>query len=68
MFNVGTTDRIIRGIFGVALIAFGLWDTTEWRWIGVIGPVLVATAVLRFCPAYWLLKISTFLSREVSRN
>lgn len=48
--NVGKTDRIIRGAVGAALIAAGVYYHS---WVGgIIGAVLVATALLRFCPAY----------------
>ena len=57
--NVGTTDRILRIIVGFGLIAFGLYSVSSFRWIGLTGPVLIATAIFRFCPAYWLLRIRT---------
>jgi len=55
--NVGTADRAIRIIIGVALIAaaamgrIGVW--------GYIGIVPLATGLLRICPAYSLLGINT---------
>jgi hypothetical protein len=48
--NVGSVDRIIRIVAGLALIA-----ATLLGWIGVwgwLGLVLVGTGVFRFCPAY----------------
>ena len=57
--NVGRADQVIRIVAGLALIAFGVMDTTPLRWIGVAGVVLVLTAFVRFCPAYWLLRIRT---------
>lgn len=48
--NVGSIDRVIRILIGVALIAatlFGLIGT--WGWVGVVA---IATGVFRFCPAY----------------
>lgn len=59
--NVGTVDRIARIILGLAVIAFGLYDESSWRWIGLAGPVLMVTALFRFCPAYWLLRIKTVM-------
>lgn len=57
--NVGRTDQVLRFVIGLALIAFGLWEQSAWRWIGLAGPVLVATAFIRFCPAYALLGMRT---------
>ncbi len=48
--NMGTTDRTLRLIAGIILIALGLTGVIGW-W-GIIGVVLVATAVVRVCPAY----------------
>ena len=57
--NVGMFDRALRLVVGLALAGFALYDTTEWRWVGVAGPILILTALIRFCPAYWLLRIRT---------
>ncbi|MBC3874676.1 YgaP family membrane protein [Undibacterium flavidum] len=55
--NVGSTDRIIRIVAGVSLIAaaatgyIGMW--------GYLGIVPVLTGTFRFCPAYLPFSIST---------
>ena len=55
--NVGTIDRIARGIIGVALIGATLAGTIgPWGWIGVIP---LATAAFSFCPVYRLLGLNT---------
>lgn len=55
--NVGTVDRALRIIVGLALIGLTLnGNIGVWGWIGVL-PVL--TGIFRFCPAYPLLGIST---------
>jgi len=60
--NVGTVDRILRLVIGVALVAYALNlispDTgyNAWGWIGVI---LIATAIFNFCPAYRIFGIKT---------
>lgn len=55
--NVGTVDRAIRIIVGLALIGLTLnGNIGVWGWLGVV-PVL--TGIFRFCPAYPLLGIST---------
>ena len=55
--NVGSMDRILRIIAGLALIALAAAGIIGvWGWIGVIPLV---TGIFRFCPAYTLLGIST---------
>ncbi|UXU75012.1 MULTISPECIES: YgaP family membrane protein [unclassified Paracoccus (in: a-proteobacteria)] len=60
--NVGSTDRILRIVVGALLILLGLLAGLVgfWKWLAVIvGLVLVATALFRFCPAYRLLGMNT---------
>lgn len=60
--NVGTIDRIVRIVLGIALIAFALGyiaPGTSWSWVGWIGVVPILTAVFSTCPAYSLLGISS---------
>ncbi|HQT67188.1 MAG: hypothetical protein B7Z78_13560 [Rhodospirillales bacterium 20-60-12] len=59
MANIGTVDRLLRLVVGLGLIAFGLYDTTPLRWLGLVGLVLIGTALFRFCPAYRLLGLGT---------
>jgi sulfite exporter TauE/SafE len=60
--NVGTIDRVLRIIAGLALIAFALGyiapgsPYAKFGWIGIV-PIL--TALIGFCPAYTLLGIRT---------
>jgi membrane-associated protease RseP (regulator of RpoE activity) len=55
--NVGTVDRVIRIVLGLALIALVfVGPQTPWGWIGVIPLV---TGFVSFCPAYRLLGVRT---------
>jgi len=55
--NVGSVDRILRIIVGLALIALVfVGPKTAWGWIGVIPLV---TGLLRTCPAYSLIGVNT---------
>ena len=60
--NVGTVDRVIRAIVGIALIAAFLLELLQGT-VGIIalvvGVVLLLTAALRWCPPYTLLGINT---------
>lgn len=55
--NVGTVDRVVRILAGLALITASLLGYIGvWGWIGV---VLLATGLFRFCPAYMPFGFST---------
>lgn len=55
--NVGSADRIIRILVGLALIGATLGGYIgAWGWIGI---VLILTGAFRFCPAYRLLGMSS---------
>jgi hypothetical protein len=55
--NIGTADRILRLLAGVALIALAATGTVGvWGYIGVVP---LFTAFFRFCPAYVPFGIST---------
>jgi len=48
--NVGSVDRIIRVIAGLALIGASLLGLIgPWGWIGLVP---LATGLVGFCPAY----------------
>lgn len=68
MKNVGSLDRTLRFVLGVALLvalfvppfagffaAWGLWKLA----LVAAGVVMLATALFRFCPAYRLLGLRT---------
>jgi hypothetical protein len=64
--NVGTLDRIVRLVLGVALIAaalfsgFAFFDGTVVKYGAVaVGLVLAVTGLARTCPAYSILGIRT---------
>lgn len=55
--NMGSADRIIRGIVGVVLLALVfVGPQTAWGWIGVVP---LATALMGNCPAYSIFGIKT---------
>lgn len=55
--NVGNLDRAARIIIGIILIAMVfVGPKVTWGWIGLI-PLL--TGLIRWCPAYRLVGIST---------
>lgn len=55
--NVGSPDRIIRILTGVALIDLTVIGIIgAWGWVGLIPLV---TGAIGICPAYLLMKIRT---------
>jgi len=54
--NVGSTDRVIRIVLGVVIIAWGYFNQ---NWLGAFGLIPLATAFMRWCPAYLPFGIST---------
>jgi hypothetical protein len=59
--NMGTVDRIVRGVVAVALLliafllASGAWQIVLW----VVGAILAVTAIIGVCPAYMPFHFST---------
>lgn len=55
--NVGTVDRAIRVVAGLALVGLTFTGAIGvWGWIGVV-PLL--TGIIGFCPAYKLVGLNT---------
>jgi hypothetical protein len=54
--NVGKADRVLRIVAGLAIIGAGL---ASQQWWGAIGLVLLLTGIIRWCPVYVPLKLST---------
>ena len=60
--NVGSIDRILRIVVGLALLSLVfIGPQTMW---GLVGLVPLATGLFRFCPAYTLLGVSTCSARN----
>ncbi len=54
--NVGGIDRAVRIGAGLAAIAAGLYFKSWW---GAVGLVPLVTGLVRWCPLYCPLKLST---------
>jgi len=71
MSNVGTIDRIIRAIVGLALIIVpfvAAWPTLALLIAVILGVVLVATSALSFCPIYAALGLSSKRGRHAGNH
>lgn len=60
--NMGSVDRIIRAVIGVAIIAAGI---IYQHWWGIVGIIPLATAFMASCPAYLPFNLSTMKKKEV---
>ena len=55
--NIGNTERIIRIVGGLVLIALTATETVGvWGWLGLVP---LATGLTGWCPPYSLLGINT---------
>ncbi|HET7025955.1 MAG TPA: DUF2892 domain-containing protein [Gemmatimonadales bacterium] len=57
LHNMGRIDRVVRFILGVLLLGlFGVLPS-PWRYVTLVGLVLITTAFTGFCPLYQVLGI-----------
>lgn len=54
--NVGSLDRIIRVVAGLAILGAGYYFKS---WFGLIGLVPLLTAAIGFCPLYPVIGLNT---------
>jgi hypothetical protein len=54
--NVGTIDRVIRAVAGLAIIG---WGVATNNWLGAIGLIPLGTAAIGWCPGYLPFGIKT---------
>lgn len=57
--NVGSADRAVRALVGVALLGLLFLLEGNARFVGLAGLVPLLTAAAGFCPLYALLGIRT---------
>ena len=63
--NVGSVDRVIRVVAGVALIGATLYGAIgPWGWIGIVP---LATGLFRFCPVYLPFGLSTCAAKPIAK-
>lgn len=57
--NMGNVDRVLRGVFGLGLLAWAVLGSQELHWLGWLGVVPLGTALFGFCPLYRVLGLNT---------
>lgn len=65
--NIGSADRIIRVILGLALLSAIFFLDGKERWFGLLGLVPLLTAAVKFCPLYTALGIRTCPAAKPAR-
>ena len=63
--NIGRVEQVIRILIGVAILAVGGYYRSWW---GLIGLIPLVTGVVRFCPLWRALGISTCPSGEQAQG
>ena len=64
--NVGSIDKIVRIIVGLALLSLLFLLPGNARWWGLIGVIPIVTALVGWCPGWALLGINTCSTRHKS--
>lgn len=66
MTNVGTIDRVVRGLLGVALLYLAflsglpMFDAPVWKYgAAAVGVVMLVVAAVRICPIYSIFGFKT---------
>ena len=60
--NMGTADRIVRGVIAIVLVYLVFSKTVDGILaviLGIVAVAMVVTAVVAYCPPYALLGINT---------
>ena len=62
--NVGSMDKVVRVIIGLALLSLVFVLKGSIRWLGLIGLVPIFTAFVGWCPAYSLFGINSSAKKD----
>ena len=57
--NVGSVDRIVRIVAGVAILSLLFVLEGNARWWGLVGLLPLTTGLISWCPAYTVLGMNT---------
>jgi hypothetical protein len=64
MKNLGTWDRVLRILVGLAVFCLLFTDIGDLRWLGTLGLIPIATALIGWCPIYQMFDIFTNLGDD----
>lgn len=54
--NIGSVDKVLRIVVGLAAIGAGVYYNNYW---GAIGLIPLGTALINWCPIYTILGVNT---------
>jgi hypothetical protein len=57
--NIGSTEKVIRIVVGLAILSLVFLLEGPSRWFGLIGLGPILTALIGWCPAWTVLGINT---------
>lgn len=57
--NVGSTEKVIRIVVGLAILSLLFLLEGPNRWLGLIGLAPILTALVGWCPAWAIFGINT---------
>lgn len=57
--NIGNAERVVRIVVGLILLSLIGFVEGNLKWLGLIGLVPIATALMSYCPLYAVLGINT---------
>ena len=57
--NMGIVQRVIWVVAGLALLAWAIWGSGNYNWIGWIGVVPLVTGLIGWCAINAVLGINT---------
>jgi len=62
--NIGTRDRVLRVVIGLAVLSTLFWVEGSIRWFGLVGLIPLGTALFGTCPLYAALGLSSCAEEE----
>ena len=62
--NMGTADRAVRFVIGIAVLSLLFVLEGNARWWGLVGLVPLGTAIIGWCPAYAPFGFTTCAARK----
>ena len=57
--NEGTVDRVVRVVFGLALLSLFFFAQGALAYVGLVGVVPLITGIAGHCPLYSVLGVDT---------
>ncbi len=58
--NIGTIDRVLRVVLGLALLAGYYFNPNgAYSWLYLLGVIPLVTGLVKTCPIYLMLGLST---------